>query len=285
MGYTLTMIGCGVMGQAVLAAIYNAPKAEDAESAALYPTKVIACNHDDESSQQVTDMINALPASPNGIVVESSWGKNREAIIESHVVFLGTKPFLVEAVMDDIADVMGDKLLISICAGWTIESLQKYTKHVSRIMTNTPAKYGYGCAVVSHSTEVTSEQRGVVAQLIGHVGKYIELPEKNMDAATALVGSGPAFVLLMLEALMESGIQMGIPLKESKECALKVMEGTVKMVEASGSHPSVLKHQVCTPGGTTIAGLCVMEDKGVKSGIIRGVEEAAKVSAYLGKKK
>lgn len=246
---------------------------------------IITCNHDNPSAQQVTDLIATFEKSPNGIEVESTFDQNVRAVQEATVIILGTKPYLAEPVLDGVRDVIDGKLIISLAAGWTIDQLQNYTRKVSRVMTNTPAKYGYGCAVVSHSSEVSAEERKVVDQLIGHVGKCIELPEKNMDAATALVGSGPAFVLLMLESLMESGIKMGIPLKESRECAIKVLEGTAKMVEESGEHPTVLKHQVCTPGGTTIAGLCVMEDRGVKSGIIRGVEEASIVAAKLGKKK
>ncbi|CAG60545.1 PRO3 [Nakaseomyces glabratus] len=283
MTYTLTILGCGVMGQAVLSAIYKAPKATSVIKA-LYPSKIITCNHDEPSAQQVTDLISTFETSPNGIEVVSTYGKNVEAVKQSDVIILGTKPFLAEQVLNGVKDVTSGKLIISLAAGWTIGQLQAYTPSVSRVMTNTPAKYGYGCAVVSHSPQVTEDQKSLVSELISHVGKYVELPEKNMDAATALVGSGPAFVLLVLESLMESGIKMGIPLKESTECALKVLEGTAKMVEESGVHPSVLKHQVCTPGGTTIAGLCVMEDKGVKSGIIRGVEEAARVAAELGKK-
>ncbi|QLL33745.1 hypothetical protein HG536_0F00700 [Torulaspora globosa] len=284
MGYTLTILGCGVMGQALLSAIYNAPKAAE-ETAHFYPSTIITCNHDELSTKQVVDLVATFGESPNGIQVESSYGQNEEAVKRASVVILATKPFYVEPVLNECRYPY-EKHLISLAAGWTISQLRGYWGgRVSRVMTNTPAKYGYGCAVVSHAPEVNSKEKQLVAQLISHVGKYIELPEKNMDAATALVGSGPAFVLLMIESLMESGIQMGIPLKESKECALKVLEGTVKMVEKSGEHPSALKHQVCTPGGTTIAGLCVMEDRGVKSGIIRGVEEASKVAAQLGQKK
>lgn len=284
MGYTLTILGCGVMGQALLSAIYNAPKAESEETAVLFPSTIITCNHDEPSAKRVDDLLETFGKSPNGIQVESTFGRNNDAVHRASVIILATKPFLVESVLSQVKSEIGGKLIISLAAGWTIGQLESYTSKVSRVMTNTPAKYGYGCAVVSYSNDVDGQDKKLVSQLVGHVGKYVELPEKNMDAATALVGSGPAFVLLMIESLMESGIQMGIPLKESKECALQVIEGTVKMVEKSGEHPSVLKHQVCTPGGTTIAGLCVMEDKGVKSGIIRGVEEAAKVAAKLGKK-
>lgn len=272
------------MGQAVLSAIYNAPKASP-ETAGLYPAKIIACNHSAASSAAVQQLVAALPASANGIVVETTTGDNVAAAARSDVFVLGTKPHLAAQVLQDVAAEISGKLLISLAAGITIDQLTGFTNKVSRVMTNTPAKYGYGTAVVSHSAEVSSADRTLVAEVLGHVGKYVELPEKNMDAATALVGSGPAFVLLMLESMMEAGLKMGIPLKESRECAIKVLEGTAKMVELSQQSPGVLKHQVCTPGGTTIAGLCVMEDRGVKAGIIRGIEEAAAVAERLGKKK
>lgn len=271
------------MGQAILSAIYNAPAA-DADVKHFYPSKIITCNHNKAAADQVTQLVSGFGKSANGIEVESTFDQNKPAVEEADVIVLATKPFLAKQVLDGVAAEIKGKLIISLAAGWTIGQLQGYTDFVSRVMTNTPAKFGYGMAVIAHSPEVSDEKKALVGELIGHVGKCIELPEKNMDAATALVGSGPAFVLLMLESLMESGIKMGIPLKESRECAIKVLEGTAKMVEITGEHPSVLKHQVCTPGGTTIAGLCVMEDKGVRSGIIKGVEEAAEVAARLGKK-
>lgn len=278
------MLGCGVMGQAILSAIYNAPKSEDANIQSLYPSKIIACNGDATAANQVNALIKGYGSSPNGIVVDSTFGDNIKAVKECDVVILGTKPFLVEKVMNELKEVVKGKLIISIAAGWTISQLQNYSDCVSRIMTNTPAKYGYGCAVIAHSEEVSSHERELVNELISHVGVCVELPEKNMDAATSLVGSGPAYVLLMIESMMESGIKMGIPLNESLKCTLQVLEGTAKMVERSGTHPGVLKHQVCTPGGTTIAGLCKMEEYGVKNGIIKGVEEGAIVAARLGKK-
>lgn len=274
------------MGQAVLSSIYQAPKANE-ENTKLYPSKIITCNHNEDSSKAVGDFVEKLGPSPNGIIVECTFGENSKVVPEADVFILGTKPYLVQPVLEPIQEHLEGKLLISLAAGITIDSLQTFSTSdtISRVMTNTPAKYGYGTAVVAHSPSVNVHNKLLVAELIGHVGKYIELPESKMDAATALVGSGPAFVLLMLESMMEAGLKMGIPLKESRECAIKVLEGTAKMVEISGEHPGFLKHQVCTPGGTTIAGLCVMEDKGVKSGIIRGIEEAAEVAMKLGKKK
>lgn len=284
MTYTLTILGCGVMGSAVMSAIYKAPKATS-ETAHMYPSKIITCNHNQEAADVVVDMIDKLGPSPNNITVESTWGKNEDAIKQSKLVILATKPYLVEPVLSSVSSLLKDKHIISLAAGWTIGQLSEYCPTVTRVMTNTPARYGAGCAVLSHNSQVSTEQKATVKELIGHVGTSVELPESNMDAATSLVGSGPAFTLLMIESMIEAGLQMGIPLKESTECSLQVLEGTVKMVRESGMHPGQLKHQVCTPGGTTIAGLCVMEDKGVKSGIIRGIEEAANKASQLGKKK
>lgn len=283
-GYTLTILGCGVMGQAILSAIYKAEKSEDAEIQSRYPKKIIACNGDLQASEQVNQLIKSFGESPNGIVVESTFGQNKEAIKESDIIILGTKPYLVETVMKEVEELVNDKLIISIAAGWTINQISTYSKNVTRVMTNTPAKYGQGCAALAFSESVNSTQKELVKTLINHVGMCIELPEKLFDAATSLIGSGPAYILLMIESMMESGIKMGIPLNESLACSLKVMEGTVKMVQESGLHPAVLKHQVCTPGGTTIAGLCKMDEHGVKAGIIKGIEEGAIVAAKLGKK-
>ncbi|GME72433.1 unnamed protein product [Ambrosiozyma monospora] len=169
-------------------------------------------------------------------------------------------------------------------AGWTIDDIKPYSKYVARIMTNTPARFGCGTAIVSLSKEAEPYEE-VVMNLIGTVGKAMRLPEKNMDAATSLVGSGPAFCLLMMEAMIDGGVRMGIPYAVAKECAAKVMEGTAKMVMETGDHPASLKSAVCTPGGTTIGGLMVMEDKGVRSGIARAIEEAANIASELGKKK
>ncbi|CUS24837.1 LAQU0S20e00980g1_1 [Lachancea quebecensis] len=279
--YTLTILGCGVMGQALLSAIYNAPEAS-AETKKFYPSKIITCNHDKDSTSQVVKLLGSFGESPNGIKVECTYNDNERAVDEASVVLLSTKPFLAQEVLSAVP--VKQKLLISLVAGWTIGQLGEYSQYVTRIMTNTPAKFGYGMAVLSHSASVSEDNKALVRELVGRVGSCIELPEKNMDAATALVGSGPAFALLILESFMESGLKLGIPLKESKLCAMKVLEGTIKMVEETGEHPSVLKHQVCTPGGTTIAGLCVMEENGVRSGIIKGVEEAAAVASRLGKK-
>ncbi|CAR27577.1 ZYRO0D01782p [Zygosaccharomyces rouxii] len=286
MGYTLLILGAGVMGQAVLSAVYNAPHVADANKSSQYPSQIITVNNSVKSSERVKQLVQSFGNSPNGISVRCETKLDKS--VKPEVVVVGTKPYQLEQVLKDYSSVFREaQQVISLAAGWTIDQIQSKIANppsVSRVMTNTPAKFGWGSAVISHSTNTSEFQKQRSQELFQHLGLCVELPEKNMDAATALVGSGPAFALLWMESLMEGGIKMGIPLEQSRRLAATVVEGTSKMLLATGAHPSVLKHQVCTPGGNTIAGLVEMEDRGVKSGIIRGVEEATRVAAELGKK-
>lgn len=270
--YTLVILGTGVMGTAVLSAILKSKPSP-------FPGKIICCTGSNASASNLAETY--------GDEIEVSHGAdNINAVKQADVIVLGCKPFMCESIMKSVEPALnGNQLIISLLAGWTIDQLKAACKsqYIARVMTNTPAKFGCGTAVVSFSEEA-EQFNDIVMALIDTVGMAIQLPEKNMDAATSLVGSGPAFVLLMMQALAEGGVRMGIPYKVAKECAAKVMEGTAKMVLESGEHPDVLKSMVCTPGGTTIGGLLIMEDKGVKGTIARAVEEAATIASNLGKK-
>ncbi|GAV27570.1 hypothetical protein PMKS-001038 [Pichia membranifaciens] len=276
--YTLTILGAGVMGSAVLSAILKSKPTP-------FPSKIYCCTGSSASADRLQ--------STYGDAISTSYGKdNAEAVKKADIIILGCKPFLCQAVIDSVQDALNDKqIVISLLAGWTIDQLSSAmgNPNIARVMTNTPAKYGCGTAIVSFAPVLQGSEfaatRDAVMALVDTVGMALELPEKNMDAATSLVGSGPAFVLLMMQALAEGGVRMGIPYEVAKKCAAKVMEGTAKMVQESGEHPEALKSMVCTPGGTTIGGLMVLEDKGVRGAISRSVEEAADIAAKLGKKK
>lgn len=273
--YTIAVLGCGVMGTAVTSAILKT-KFDP------YPAKIICCTGSETLAKNLTAKLDG------GDLIETSFGKesNNKAVARADVIILGCKPFMCEEVYNQVKDSLtGKQLVISLLAGWTIEQLRIFSPYIARVMTNTPAQFGCGMAVVSFSPEAEEEYQDLVMKLTDPVGKAIKLPEKNMDAATSLVGSGPAFCLLVMEALIDGGVRMGIPFAAAKECAAKVMEGTAKMVIETGEHPAVLRSKVCTPGGTTIGGLMKMEDAGVRSGIARGVEEAANIATSLGKKK
>ncbi|KAG0681268.1 delta 1-pyrroline-5-carboxylate reductase [Pichia californica] len=275
--YTLTILGAGVMGSAVLSAILKSKPTP-------FPGKIYCCTGSQASAERLQTTY--------GDSIYTTYGAdNIEPVRNADLIILGCKPYMCQSIIDDVKEALNDKkIVISLLAGWTIEqiSVGMGTPFIARVMTNTPAKYGCGTAIVSFSPGLQGSQfeeiRKAVMALVDTVGMALELPEKNMDAATSLVGSGPAFVLLMMQALAEGGVRMGIPYEVSKKCAAKVMEGTAKMVMESGQHPEALKSMVCTPGGTTIGGLMILEDKGVRGAISRSVEEAADIAARLGKK-
>lgn len=258
------------MGTAVLSAILNS-------TFDPYPAKFICCTGSEASASKLQSQF--------GDKIETSFGKdqNVEAVKNSNIIILGCKPYMCEDIMGQVAEGLHDQLIISLLAGWSIAQLEKYSKYIARVMTNTPAQYGYGMAVISLS-EPAEKYDDLILKLINPVGKAIKVPEKNMVGASSIVGSGPAFYLLMLESVIEGGVRMGLPYPVARECAIKTMEGSAKMAEITGEHPAVLKNAVCTPGGMTIGGLMEMEDRGIRSAISRGVEEAAKIGSSLGKK-
>lgn len=275
--YTLTILGAGVMGSAVLSAVIKSKPSP-------YPGKIYCCTGSETSAKRLKETY--------GDAIITTYGSNNiEPVKEADVIILGCKPFMCQTIVNQVKEALNEKkIIISLLAGWTIDQLSNVTgtQYIARVMTNTPAKYGCGTAIVSFSSGVQGDKykniRDAIMAIVDTVGMALELPEKNMDAATSLVGSGPAFVLLMMQALAEGGVRMGIPYEVAKKCAAKVMEGTAKMVMESGQHPEALKSMVCTPGGTTIGGLMVLEDKGVRGAISRSVEEAAEIASRLGKK-
>ncbi|KAG7665553.1 PRO3 [[Candida] subhashii] len=271
--YTIVVLGCGVMGTAVTSAILKS-KFDP------YPAKIIACTIPSEEE-------NLKKVFAGNDIVEISAGseRNNQAVAKADIIILGCKPFMYETIYNEVKQSLtGKQLLISLLAGTTIKELSIFTPYVAKVMTNTPARFGCGTAAIAFASEVTEEQQELVMKLIDTVGMTVKIPEKNMDIATSLIGSGPAFCLLMMESMIDGAVRMGMPYDIAQKSAAKVMEGTAKMVLETGEHPAALKAKVCTPGGTTIGGLLKMEDKGVRSAIARGVEEAAVISASFAKK-
>ncbi|KAM9907263.1 hypothetical protein OXX80_006863 [Metschnikowia pulcherrima] len=271
-GFTLVVMGAGVMGSTFTSAILNS-------DVKPYPGKVHLCLNSDRKKKELKETY------PQEFVeVHSDLDAKNKAVAEADVIILGCKPFHYKSVYEEIKGSLGhEPLLLSLLAGVTIDQLSIFTPNVARVMTNTPARYGCGMATVAFASGASEQQRKFVLALSDTLGTAMEIPEKNMDAATALVGSGPAFCLLMMEALYDGGVRMGLQHDVAKIAAAKVMEGTAKMVLETGEHPAVLKSKVCTPGGTTIGGLLKMEDSGVRGAISRAVEEAAVISASFSK--
>lgn len=270
-GFNLVVLGAGVMGSAFTSAIVNS-------DVKPFPGKISLLVESGANTDHLTK------AFPQDYVHVVSGDDKAKAVSEADVIILGCKPYHYKPIHEEYkAHLAHEPLFISLLAGVTIEQLLILSPNIARVMTNTPARYGCGMATVAFSGLATANTKEVVLALADTLGTAMEIPEKNMDAATALVGSGPAFCLLMMEALYDGGVRMGLQHDVARKAAAKVMEGTAKMVLETGEHPAVLKSMVCTPGGTTIGGLLKMEDSGVRGAISRAVEEAAVISASFSK--
>jgi len=204
------------------------------------------------------------------------------------VVFLATKPQYVATVAAEIREAKVDPapLVISIAAGVSLSTLEEHLGfgRVIRVMPNTPALVGQGASGFALGSEAKASDASTVKQLLEAVGVAMEMPETQLDAVTGLSGSGPAFVYLMIEALSDGGVRMGLPRDVAAKLSVQTVLGAATMVQTTGSHPAVLKDQVTSPGGTTIAGLQELEDHGVRSALIAAVEAATERARELGAK-
>jgi pyrroline-5-carboxylate reductase len=205
----------------------------------------------------------------------------------SKVIVLAVKPQVMSAVLHELGDHLAHApLIISIAAGISMTTLTKGLPagaSVVRVMPNTPALVLEGASALARGAHVTGEQMQLALSLFRAVGTAIEVEEKWMDAVTGLSGSGPAYVLLVLESLIDAGVLMGLPRPTARELVLQTVSGTVRMVRETGKHPGELKDLITSPGGTTIHGLQVLEERAVRGAVMRAVEAATLRSHALGK--
>lgn len=210
-----------------------------------------------------------------------------QVVSEARTTVIAVKPQDAEKLLRAISPSVEDsKLLISIMAGITTSSilsmLGKPAK-VVRVMPNICVQVAEGAMGISPNYHVTSEEIHEVSELLKPLGTVVEVSETLMDAVTALSGSGPAFVLHFLEAMIDAGVRMGLPRDKSRLLAAQTVKGTMKMLEAEGMHPTLMKEMVTSPGGTTIAGLIYLEEKGFKGKLVRALEEARNRAGELSK--
>jgi pyrroline-5-carboxylate reductase len=204
------------------------------------------------------------------------------------VILLCTKPLDVAAALADAAEMAAGapRLVISIAAGVTLAALEAAVPgnfRIIRAMPNTPALVGHGAAGYCLGARATPADAATAQALLGAVGLAIQTPERLMDAVTGLSGSGPAYIYLVIEALADGGVRAGIPRADAVRLAAQTVLGSAAMVLETGEHPAVLKDMVTSPGGTTIAGLAVLEKHGLRSALIEAVSAATGRAAELGK--
>jgi len=220
---------------------------------------------------------------------------NAAAVKDADIILLAVKPPLVAEVCDEIGLKMyGARiasagrgpaaLVISIAAGVSLESIEARLPDgigVVRAMPNTPCQVGAGAIGFSPGKAATRDQINAAKKVFDAVGISVEVPEKLLSAVTGLSGSGPAYVYVMIEALSDAGVRVGLPRGIALKLAAQTVYGAAKMVIDGGEHPAVLKDQVASPGGTTIAGLDALEKAGFRSALIEAVKAAAKRSEEL----
>jgi len=208
-----------------------------------------------------------------------------ELVKLSKYIIVAIKPQDSKTLLNDMSQSITDKkVIISIMAGVTIsniiDAIGKSVK-VVRVMPNICVKVGEGIMGLTCNNMVEGHELDDVRRIFAPLGKTIEINEELMNAITAMGGSGPAFFLLFLEAMIDAGVKMGIPRDKSRLISIQVVKGTLRMLEEEGLHPTVLKEMVVSPGGTTISGLAHLEEKAFKGNIIKAVEKATKRAKEL----
>ena len=212
---------------------------------------------------------------------------NRAVVAASDVVVLAVKPQQMAELLADVRPaVRSDQLFVSVAAGITLAQLAGglgAQARVVRVMPNTPCLVGASASAYAAGPTATAEDVRLVDRLMNAVGRAAAVPEKLLDAVTGLSGSGPAFVFVMIEALSDGGVRMGLPRDLATQLAAQTVLGSAKMLLETGQHPAALKDAVASPGGTTIAGLHALERGGVRAALIDAVEAATRRSTELGR--
>jgi pyrroline-5-carboxylate reductase len=211
---------------------------------------------------------------------------NHELVATSDVIVLSVKPQVIDKVLELIGgDIKSGQLVISVAAGVPVSAIEARLPqgtHVVRTMPNTPATVQAGATAIAAGTYAMEEDLDVARALFSAVGRVVTLDENLLDAVTGLSGSGPAYVMLMIEALADGGVKVGLHRDTALLLAAQTVYGSAKLLLDTGEHPGRLKDMVTSPGGTAIAGLHTLESGGLRRTLIDAVEAATNRSAQLG---
>lgn len=258
------LIGAGVMGETVLSGLIRSGRA---------PETLTVGEKRPERAAELTEKY--------GVAVVS----NVEAAAAA-TVMLVVKPQDMGAVLAEIAPVLTPgHLVVSLAAGITtsfIESVVPDGVGVVRVMPNTPALVDEGMAAIAAGAHATEEQLTEAESLLGAVGRVLRVPEHQMDAVTAISGSGPAYVFYVVESMIEAGVHLGLPRTTATELVIQTLYGSAHLLRETGTHPTVLREQVTSPAGTTAAALRELDDHKVRAAFIAAMEAARDRSAQLG---
>ncbi|MFN8590757.1 MAG: pyrroline-5-carboxylate reductase [Thermomicrobiales bacterium] len=255
-GSRLAFVGAGVMAESMIAGILK--------KSLLPPTSIVASHPRDDRRQRLTSRF--------GIEVVES---NRDAARGADLVLLTIKPQVLQTVMRQLfGSLEQDQVVVSVIAGAPIETLIHGLGHeqIVRVMPNTPAQIGEGMSVWHATPSVSEPQRRRVRAALAALGQELWVDEeKYVDMATALSGTGPTYVFLMMEALIDAGVHMGFPRRIAEQIVLQTVSGSVAFARDSGKHMAELRNMVTSPGGTSAEAIYQMEKGGLRTVLSRAV--------------
>ena len=270
---SIAVIGGGVMGGTIFQAIAELPEA---------PARIVVVAERVAERRAQLLAGTSVPAGRTTAAVEDP----TEAIAAADVVVLAVKPQDAEATLAGAREVWRpEALLVSVCAGLTTSDLETMVPagvRVVRGMPNTPARIGEGATAICAGGSADPDDLALVAALLAGTGAVVTVAEKQMDAVTGLSGSGPAYVYLVIEALVEAGVEAGLSRDVASELAVQTVRGAAGMAQQPGAHPALLREAVTSPGGTTAAGLAALERSGLRPAVAAGVRAAVARSVELG---
>ena len=200
------------------------------------------------------------------------------------IVVLAVKPQVLEGAVRPLCEALRGKAVLSIAAGWSLQRLAALLpqSRLCRVMPNTPAMVGEGMAAIAKESTLTRAEMDCVQEMFSAVGKAVVVEERLFDAVTAVSGSGPAYVYMVIEAMADAGVREGLSRDSALLLAAQTVLGSARMVLESGSHPAALRDMVCSPGGTTIDAVCVLEEKGLRAALEAAVRACADKSRAMG---
>jgi pyrroline-5-carboxylate reductase len=265
---TVAFIGAGVMGEAMIKGLLN--------KELISQTRIIAADPHLDRLKELKQRYD--------ITITT---QNAEAVAQADLIVLSIKPQVFGKVADDLTNIVKpDAFVLSIVAGATIASIaqQLSNSHVIRAMPNTPGQIGQGITVWTASPNVNQHQREQAQLMLGALGEEVYVnDEHDIDMATALNGTGPAYVFMFMEALIDAGVHLGFSRRESERLVLQTMRGSVEYALQSGVHPAQLRNQVTSPGGTSAAAIYELEKGGIRTVIADAVWAAYRRAVELGK--
>lgn len=259
-------IGCGNMAKAIIAGLIK--------TNTFLPEEIIAS---DSSEKVLSDAKNMY-----GI---NTTVNNSELVLESEMVLLAVKPQVIASVINEISDTVSEnKIIISIVAGQSIDRIESlFGRNIKliRTMPNTPALCGEGMTAVCANGNVADVELAYALKILSSFGKAEVVSEKLMDAVVAVSGSSPAYVAMFIEAMADAAVAEGMPRAQAYTFAEQAVYGTAKLLIDTKMHPGELKDMVCSPAGTTIEAVRVLEEKGMRSAVIEAMKACANISSKL----